>query len=129
MQKENKLRAPGYWVATLLAAAAFLVPGIANLLHSPHIVRDMTHLGYPVYFPMILGSWKVLGALVIVLPGYPRLKEWAYAGMVFDLTCAALSRSIAGDGFALVLVPLLITGVVLASWALRPPGRMLPAVR
>jgi hypothetical protein len=49
--------------------------------------------------------------------------------MVFDLTSAALSRSIAGDGFALVLVPLLITGVVLASWALRPPGRMLPAAR
>lgn len=120
-----KTRLISYWVTTVLAAVAFLVPGIANLTHSAHIVQDMTHLGYPLYFLTILGTWKVLGALVIVIPGYPRLKEWAYAGMLFDLTGAAVSRTIAGDGIAMALVPLLIAGVVIASWALRPRGRVL----
>jgi hypothetical protein len=114
-----------YWITTGLAAVAFLVPGIANLVHSPHIVQDMAHLGYPGYFPTILGTWKVLGALAILVPGYPRLKEWAYAGMLFDLTGAVLSRLVMGDGVMMVVVPLLIAVVVMASWALRPAGRML----
>jgi uncharacterized membrane protein YphA (DoxX/SURF4 family) len=122
------MRTIGYWVTTVLSAAAFMVPGILNLLHSAHIMQDMTHLGFPAYLPTILGVWKILGALVIVLPGFPRLKEWAYAGMVFDLTGAAISRGISGDAAVTVIVPLLIAGVVLASWALRPTGRMLPSV-
>jgi hypothetical protein len=114
-----------YWITTGLAAAAFLVPGTANLVHAPHIVQDMAHLGYPGYFPTILGTWKVLGALAIVIPGYPRLKEWAYAGMLFDVTGAALSRLLMGDGATTIIIPLLIAAVVIASWTLRPPGRML----
>jgi len=125
LSQRMKTRLIGYWVTTVLAAVAFLAPGIANLTHSAHIVQDMTHLGYPLYFLTILGAWKVLGALVIVIPGYPRLKEWAYAGMLFDLTGAAVSRTIAGDGIAMAIIPLLIAGVVIASWALRPPGRVL----
>jgi uncharacterized membrane protein YphA (DoxX/SURF4 family) len=74
-----------YWIATLFAAVAFVVPGVLNLVQAPHMVGDMAHLGYPPYFPTILGTWKILGALAIVLPQRPRLKEWAYACMVFDL--------------------------------------------
>ncbi len=118
-------RAVIYWIATLVAAAAFVVPGALNLLRAPHMVRDMAHLGYPPYFPTILGAWKVLGALAIVLPGRPRLKEWAYAGMVFDLTGAALSRAVIGDGAFKIVVPLVIAAVVGTSWALRPPARRL----
>jgi hypothetical protein len=117
-----------YWIATLLAATAFVVPGILNLVHAPHMVQDMAHLGYPSYFPTILGAWKVLGALAIVLPGRPRLKEWAYAGMVFDLTGAAISRAVIGDGALMVLVPLVIAAIVGTSWALRPAPRRLSAV-
>jgi hypothetical protein len=73
----------------------------------------------------ILGIWKVLGAGVLLAPGLPRLKEWAYAGMIFDLTGAATSRAVMGDGVPMVIVPLAIAGVVLASWALRPSGRTL----
>jgi hypothetical protein len=124
----SQSRATLYWIATLVAAAAFVVPGTLNLVRAPHIVRDMAHLGYPPYFPIMLGTWKVLGALAIVLPGRPRLKEWAYAGMVFDLTGAAVSRAVIGDGTLMIVVPLAIAVVVGMSWALRPPARRLGSV-
>lgn len=118
-----------YWVATVLTALAFSVPGLGNLTRAPHIAKDMAHLGYPAYFLAILGTWKVLGAIAVVAPRLPRLKEWAYAGMIFDLTGAAASRAAAGDGAAMVVVPLMIAGVVLASWSLRPPVRQLEPSR
>ena len=81
-----------YWVATAITAPVFMIPGIGNLIHNPHIAQDMAHLGYPVYFMTILGIWKILGAVTIVAPNLKRLKEWAYAGMIYDLTGAAYSR-------------------------------------
>jgi uncharacterized membrane protein YphA (DoxX/SURF4 family) len=118
-------RRAAYWVATALAAVAFAVPGALNLARAPHIAHDMAQLGYPPYFMTILGTWKVLGAAAILLPRSPRLKEWAYAGMLFDLTGAAASRAAVGDPVSLVLVPLAIAGVVALSWALRPEDRRL----
>jgi uncharacterized membrane protein YphA (DoxX/SURF4 family) len=122
-----RVRTIGYWVATALAAVAFIVPGIGNLAHAPHIAHDMAHLGYPGYFLYVLGTWKVLGAIAIVTPGFPRLKEWAYAGMMFDLTGAAASRIASGDNVGTVIIPLVIAAVVVTSWALRPAGRALRA--
>jgi hypothetical protein len=87
----------------------------------------MVALGYPLYFMTILGAWKVLGGAVILAPGLPRLKEWAYAGIVFDLTGAALSHAFAGDPAAKLVNPLILTGIALASWALRPTSRRLPS--
>jgi uncharacterized membrane protein YphA (DoxX/SURF4 family) len=118
-----------YRIATVVAALAFTVPGIGNLIRAAHIAQDMAHLGYPSYFLTILGTWKVLGAIVVAAPRLPRLKEWAYAGMIFDLTGAAASRAFMGDDAPLVLVPLAIAGVVLASWSLRPPSRRLESPR
>ena len=117
-----------YWVTTVMATLAFNVPGVLNLIHAPHIAQDMAHLGYPPYFLSILGTWKVLGGIVIAAPRLPRLKEWAYAGMIFDLSGAAASRAATGDGLLMVLVPLLIAGVVLSSWSLRPESRRLPSL-
>lgn len=114
-----------YWVTTALTAALFAVPGVLLLVHTPHFASEMAHLGYPAYFMSILGPWKILGAAVVLLPGVPRLKEWAYAGMIFDATSAAVSRGVLGDGALAVLGPLLITCLVLASWALRPDERKL----
>jgi hypothetical protein len=74
-----------------------------------------------------LGVWKVLGAIVIVVPRLPRLKEWAYAGFVFDLTAAAFSRAAVGDSAADILAPLGFLALVLASWALGPASRTLAA--
>ncbi|HKP58594.1 MAG TPA: DoxX family protein [Polyangiales bacterium] len=120
------LRAVLYVAATAVAAAAFLGSGLANLAHVPHVVDDMAHLGYPSYFMTVLGTWKVLGAIGIVVPRFPRLKEWSYAGMMFDLTGAASSRAAMGDGAVMVLVPLAIAAVVVTSWALRPIDRRVP---
>jgi hypothetical protein len=100
---------------------------VALLVRAPHFVHDMAHLGYPSYVLPLLGVWKVLGALVILAPRLARLKEWAYAGMIFDATGAAVSRGVLGDNLLAVVMPLLISGIVLASWALRPAGRTLNA--
>jgi hypothetical protein len=105
----------------------FGVPGAALLARAPHFVHDMAHLGYPDYLLPLLGVWKLLGASVILAPRLARLKEWAYAGMIFDATGAAVSRGVLGDGLFAIAMPLLISGVVLASWALRPTGRILNA--
>ena len=114
-----------FWVVTVLVCLAFLGSGIANLVHAPYVAHDMAHLGYPAYFSTILGAWKILGALAVAVPAFPRLKEWAYAGMMFDVTGAAMSRIVMGDGAAGAIPPLILCGLVVASWALRSNGRVL----
>jgi hypothetical protein len=123
----SKARELGYWIATVSTAALFAVPGVALLARVPHFETDMSHLGYPAYFLAILGVWKVLGAATIVAPGLPRLKEWAYAGMIFDATSAAVSRAALSDGVAKIAFPLIVAAIVMTSWALRPRTRRLPA--
>ncbi|HTQ04204.1 MAG TPA: DoxX family protein [Polyangiaceae bacterium] len=120
-----------YAATTALAVLAFAGSGLANLLHLEHIAHDMTHLGYPPYVMTVLGTWKLLGAVVVAAPQLPRVKEWAYAGMIFDLTGAAASRAASGDGALTVLIPLLIAVAVTVSWATRPATRRLsaPSVR
>ena len=118
-------QAAAYWIATALVVFALGSGGIAEILRIPPVVEGMTHLGYPVYFCVILGVWKVLGAVVMLLPRWPRLKEWAYAGAVFDLTGAAVSHLVMGDGPVKLIGPLLFTLFALLSWGLRPPDRRL----
>jgi hypothetical protein len=117
-------RTVSYWVSTALVAALFAVPGVALIARAPHFVAEMAHLGYPAYFLSILGPWKVLAAVTVLVPRFARLKEWAYAGMIFDATSAAASRAAVGDGALAVIVPLVVAGLVVASWALRPEGRV-----
>lgn len=114
-----------YWLSTALLAFAFAAGGYADLVAGPDMVAGMTHLGYPLYFLTILGTWKVLGAIAIVVPKMPRLKEWAYAGMVFDLTGAAASHLASGDAISHVMTPVVLLAVVAASWAFRPASRRL----
>lgn len=116
-----------YWTTTILVAF-FMSGGLSQIWQyyaHPHGV--VPELGYPMYFFAILGVWKVLGAIAILAPRYPRLKEWAYAGIFFDLTGAAASCAAVGGygayGFH-VLAPLIIAGLTVASWALRPPSRV-----
>lgn len=115
-----------YAVCTALAVVAFAGSGVANLARVQHVAADMASLGYPAYFMSILGTWKLLGAAAIALPRLPRVKEWAYAGMLFDLTGAAASRAAAGHRPETIVVPLAIACVVVASWWLRPESRKLP---
>src|SRR5882724_12983272 len=88
-------------------------------------MEDTAHLGYPVYFVSILGVWKVLGGVAVLAPRFPRLKEWAYAGIVLDLTGAAASHAAFGDPAAKIATPLLLSSIVTASSALRPESHKL----
>lgn len=122
-----KTRTVAYWITTALLAFAFAAGGLFDMSGSPEVAASLAHLGYPAYFATLLGAWKLLGALAIVVPGMPRLKEWAYAGMVFDLTGAVVSHVAVGDAVSQLVAPVVLLGVLAASWALRPAGRVLAA--
>jgi hypothetical protein len=113
----------GYWSVTALFAFALGGSGIADLVHAPAIVEGFGVLGYPEYLMDILGVWKLLGMVALLAPGFPRLKEWAYAGFFFHLTGALASHLFTGDTAIAPLLVLLALGV--ASWALRPEDRVL----
>ena len=122
-----KTKSVVYWTMTGLVAFFIGGGGLGQIWQyrvNPHGV--VLQLGYPMYFFAILGFWKFFGALTILVPRFPRLKEWAYAGIFFDLTGAAASCAAVGGygayGFH-VIAPLIITGFTMASWALRPESR------
>lgn len=121
----DKARTIGYWVTTGLFGVAFAAGAVGDLSGSPPILETLAHLGYPPYIATILGVWKVLALLALLAPRFPRLKEWAYAGILFDLTGAAASHAAMGDPAGKVIVPLVILALPLASWALRPESRKL----
>jgi len=126
-----KAKVVGYWICTVLVALSFLSGGITYLLRVPQAVEGIARLGYPLHFLMILGVWKVLGACAVLAPRFPLLKEWAYAGMIFDLTGAVVAHAVVGDSDATmsntghIVAPLVIALLVVASWALRPASRRL----
>jgi hypothetical protein len=123
----TKAKIIAYWTTTGLVAFFIGSGGVAQIaqyLGNPHGVVPV--LGYPMYFFAILGFWKVLGAIAILVPRFPRLKEWAYAGIFFDLTGAAASCAAVGGYGAYafhVIAPFIIAGLTVASWALRPESR------
>lgn len=124
-ETNSKAKAIGYWVTTALVAFAIGSGGAAQLAHMPQNVEGMMHLGYPAYLLTILGVWKVAGTVAILAPGFPRLKEWAYAGIFFDLTGAAASHAASGDVVWHIVAPSVLAVLTVASWALRPPSRVL----
>ena len=115
----------GYWVCTIAIALLLLSGGIMQVMRSPAAIEGITHLGYPVHFAVLLGVWKILGAIVILLPGFALVKEWAYAGIFMDLSSASVAHTAAGDPAGNIIAPLVFTAVVAASWALRPASRRL----
>jgi hypothetical protein len=122
-----KTKTIAYWTTTILVALFIGSGGVAQMAQycaNPHGVVPV--LGYPLYFFAILGFWKVAGAIAILIPRFPRLKEWAYAGIFFDLTGAAASCAAVGAygvyGFH-ILAPLFLGVLAVASWALRPQSR------
>jgi uncharacterized membrane protein YphA (DoxX/SURF4 family) len=122
---ESKARSTGYWITTSLASLNLLIAGAAYLA-GVQVVRDgFAELGYPAYLITLLGGCKVLGGLALLTPGFPRLKEWAYAGIAFNLIGAAVSHAAVGHPAAKVIAPVAVLAVVVASWALRPANRRL----
>ncbi len=131
MNPPSRARLIAYWITTVFGPASFVIGGVAHLSRSAQPVEMAAHLGYPPYILTILGVWKLAGAIVTVIPGVPRLKEWAYAGFFCLLTSASASHLLHGDplvaaGPFMAAPPLLFLAIVMASWALRPPSRRLP---
>ena len=123
-----KLQLIGYWGATAFFAFIMLMFAIGELTASPFLVQISVHEGYPVYLLTILGVWKLLGVIALLVPGFPRLKEWAYAGFFFDLTGAAvwfIARGGYPDPGNVNWLPIILIPILLASWALRPSSRIL----
>lgn len=118
-----------YWVCTGLAAFSFLPGGIVHLLRMPETVQGITALGYPEYFVPILGVAKIAGAIVMLAPKLPRLKEWAYAGMIIDLVAASVSHVAMHSPAWHVIMPMVVGAFVMGSWALRPDSRKLGVQR
>jgi len=118
-----RLAPSAYWTATVVTAALFAIPGAALVAKVPHFAVEMGRLGYPQYFLLLLGAFKMAGALVVLAPRLPVLKEWAYAGMGFDIVGAIVSHLSVGDPPATAALPIAIGLLLATSWALRPPGR------
>jgi len=120
-----KAKSTSYWVVTVMVAFFIGSGGAAELARVPGTVQGLVQLGYPVYFATIIGFWKLLGAIAILVPRFPRLKEWAYAGILFNMTGAAATGVFVGAPTWHVLVDVVLTLLTIASWALRPSNRRL----
>lgn len=113
----------GYWILTGLIVLSQGASGIGDLAGAAPLVEAITALGYPVYLLKILGTAKLLGVIALAAPGFPRLKEWAYAGFVFDFLGAFASHLLNGDGPGLLAPPLVVLAILIGSYLLRPADR------
>lgn len=107
---------------TVLFALAMVGSALGDLTHAPAVSEGLRALGYPTYLMTLLGVWKLLGVAALLVPGFPRLREWAYAGFAFELSGAAFSHFAAGDA-ANVTPALVLLALAMVSWRLRNPAR------
>jgi len=123
MSKRNRII---YWVATLWLSLGMVSSGIVQLMRMKEEVDMMTHLGYPLYFLTIIGIWKLLGVVVVLIPEFPLVKEWAYAGFFFAMSGAVFSHLASGDAAIEFFGPVLLIILTIVSWYFRPASRSLP---
>ncbi|OXA97165.1 DoxX-like family protein [Flavobacterium oncorhynchi] len=120
MSKRNKII---YWIATLWLALGMTATGIVQLLKMKDEAEMITRLGYPLYFLTLLGVWKLLGVIAILIPKFSLLKEWAYAGFFFAMTGAVFSHFAVGDAAKDYFGPILLIVLTIVSWYFRPAER------
>jgi hypothetical protein len=121
------IRTVGYWMLTTIIAWEMAAGSMWDLLQIEYVRGVFKELGYPLYLLLILGAWKLPCAIVLLIPRFPRLKEWAYAGAFFNYSGAAASHFLHGDGPKKWMGPLVFGILTLGSWALRPAERRLPS--
>lgn len=133
MTRRNKII---YWIATVWLSLGMVATGIQQLLKmeveealAPPGVYGITQLGYPVYFLTIIGVWKILGVVALLIPKFPLLKEWAYAGFFFLMTGAVYSHIAVGHSAGELFPSLLLLILTVVSWYFRPADRMLIYIR
>ena len=122
MTRRNKII---YWFTTLWLALGMASTGIVQLIKMDEEVAMMTRLGYPAYFLTILGIWKILGVIVILIPKTPLLKEWTYAGFFFAMSGAIFSHIAVEDSSKELFGPSLLLVLTILSWYFRPESRKL----
>lgn len=127
MTKRNKVF---YWISTIWVASGMLSTGALQLFKAkaegavaPPGIFGITHLGYPIYFLTILGAWKILGVVALLIPKFPLLKEWAYAGFFFAMSGAVFSHIASGDSVNEIIPSLLLLILTVTSWYFRPAER------
>jgi hypothetical protein len=126
MTKRNKII---YWISTAWLALGMVSTGIVQLFKVKGEVEFIISMGYPVYFLTILGAWKILGAIAVLIPRTPLLKEWAYAGFFFTMSGAIFSHIASGNPVKEIFPPLLLLLLTIISWYFRPAGRKIIPVK
>lgn len=114
-----------YWISTIWLALGMLSSGIVQLFNVKSETAFILELGYPVYFLTILGIGKILGVVALLIPGFPLLKEWAYAGFFFAMSGAVFSHIASGNPMTETAPALLLLILTIVSWYFRPPSRKL----
>jgi uncharacterized membrane protein YphA (DoxX/SURF4 family) len=114
-----------YWVCTMLLSLAYLAMGVSNYVQPGDMNVEIAKSGYPPHFFMVLGVLQVLAAIAISVPKAPRVKEWAYAGIVINLIAAGHHHYVAGDGIGKIAIPFAVLLFAIASYSLRPMSRRL----
>ncbi len=119
----EKRKSIWYWIITILLSFFIFSGGLMQALQAKGVVEGFKPLGYPTYFISIIGVWKVLGVIAILVPKFPLLKEWAYAGLFFAMTGAVISHLASGDVKVQIIAPIVLAIFTVLSWWLRPADR------
>ncbi len=117
-----------YVASTAILVLEILVGAFMDLAHLPYVVEDVRNIGYPTYVLYIVGVWKVLAVGALLWPRLPRLREWAYAGVFFEMSGAAASHVLVGDPIGKCAAPLAFTFLTLVSWRFQP-NQETPCIR
>lgn len=119
----KKLNKIIYWIATIWLSLGMVSTGIVQLIKVPDEVATITGMGYPVYFLTILGIWKMLGVVAILIPRFALIKEWAYAGFFFVMSGAFFSHIACGSEVSKMMPSLLLLALTIVSRYFRPADR------
>lgn len=120
MSKRNKII---YWVSTIWLALGMVSTGIVQLFRVKEDVDFIIQMGYPDYFLTIIGTWKILGAIAVLIPKFTLLKEWAYAGFFFIMSGAVFSHIATGNSMNEIFPAVLLLALTVISWYFRPANR------
>jgi uncharacterized membrane protein YphA (DoxX/SURF4 family) len=124
LKNKSRIKTIVYWIVTGFVVLENLVGAQWDLVRNDMVTKIFNELGYPMYLLTILGIWKILGGITLVIPRFLRLKEWAYAGIIFNYTGAIASHLFVLDAKS-AISPFIFAGLTLVSYFLRPPDRRL----
>src|ERR1700761_6135826 len=117
-----------YWIITALLSFCIFFGGLAQAMLLQGVIQGFKPLGYPTYFISLIGIWKVLGIIAILIPKFKLLKEWAYAGIFFTMTGAVISHIASNDIHLQIIAPTVLAIFTVLSWYLRPADRKIISV-